>query len=108
VVLLPRGDTSFFIGANDIGAKTSYNFSALQSFGHGVHVGGGVLYSRLGVLGTYDRGRFGVEGRAYDLRRPTLDLYGNFNLNAWAKLFLGERDTTHPERRTTYGLQLQF
>jgi len=108
LILLPRGGTSFMTGANDIGAKTSWNFAAIQNFGHGIHLGGGVLYSRFGVLGSYDRRALGVEARAYDLRRPTIDLYGNFNVTPWAKLFLGQRDTTHNDRRTVYGLQLQF
>ena len=107
-VLLPRGGTSFLLGANDIGARTTWNFAAIQHIGRGFHVGGGILYSRLGVIGSYDRRAFGLEARAYDLRRPTLDLYGNFNLTTWAKMFLGQRDITHNDRRTTYGLQLQF
>lgn len=108
VVLLPKGDTSFMVGANDIGARTTYNLAALKAYGKYAHVGGGVLYSRLGVLGQVDAGHFGVEGRAYDLRRPTLDLYGNLNLVQWAKLFVGKRDITRPERRTVFGIQLQF
>ncbi|MDQ2871917.1 MAG: hypothetical protein M3R35_02175, partial [Candidatus Eremiobacteraeota bacterium] len=68
----------------------------------------GVLYSRFGLLGGYNAGRFGAEARAYDVRRPTLDVYGNLNLTRFAKLFLGQRDLTHPERRTVLGLQLQF
>ncbi|MBV9270706.1 MAG: MCE family protein [Candidatus Eremiobacteraeota bacterium] len=108
LLLLPRGGTSFVAGANDIGARTTWNFAAVQNFGHGVHAGGGVLYSRLGLIGTYDYRAFGIEARGYDLRRPTFDLYGNFNLTKWAKVFLGQRDTTHNDRRTVYGLQLQF
>lgn len=108
LLLLPKGSTSFMVGANDIGARTTYNLAALKAYGRYAHVGGGVLYSRLGVLGQVDAGHFGVEGRAYDLRRPTLDLYGNLNLVQWAKLFVGKRDITRPERRTVFGIQLQF
>lgn len=108
LLLLPLGGTSFMMGANDIGARTTYNFAALQTLRPGLRVGGGVLYSRAGLLASYDLGRFGVEGRAYDLRRPTFDVYGNLNIKTWAKAFLGERDLTRPERRTVLGLQLQF
>lgn len=108
LLLLPLGATSFMVGANDIGARTTYNFAALKTFRPGLRVGGGVLYSRAGILASYDAGRFGVEGRAYDLRRPTFDAYGNVNLTTWIKAFLGERDLTRPERRTVFGLQLQF
>lgn len=108
LLLLPKGTTTFMVGANDIGARTTYNVAALQHLSPSLRIGGGVLYSRLGVLAQYDTGRFGLEGRAYDLRRPTLDLYGNLNVVQWAKLFLGQRDVTRPDRRTVFGIQLQF
>ena len=108
LLLLPKGSTTFMLGANDIGARTTYNFAALSSFGNGIRAGGGVLYSRFGVLGQFNRGPLGLEGRLYDLRRPTLDGYLNFNVNPSATLFFGERDLTRAERRTTFGLQLQF
>ncbi len=108
LLLLPSGNTSFLVGANDLGAKTSFNFAGIGSFGKRARIGGGILYSRLGLLAQYNQGLFGLEGRAYDLRRPTLDLYGNFNLNKNMRLFLGQRDLSHPERRTVFGLELQF
>jgi len=107
LIALPHGSVSGMIGANDIGAKTTWNLAAMKNFGT-LRVGGGVLYSQLGVLGQYNAGRFGAETRVYDLRRPTFDIYGNFNVNEWAKLFLGQRDTTRADRRTVFGLQLQF
>lgn len=109
VIALPRGSTSLFAGANDIGSgTTSYNFAALGTFGNGVRIGGGVLYSRLGVLGSYTNGRLGVEGRAYDLRRPTFDAYGTVHATKNVELFGGERDAFRSARRTVFGLQLQF
>jgi phospholipid/cholesterol/gamma-HCH transport system substrate-binding protein len=105
--LLPRGGFSAMLGANDIGAKTTWNLAGIKNAGN-LHVGGGILYSQIGVLGAYDAGKIGAETRIYNLRRPTFDIYGNLNLMQWAKLFLGERDVTHPERRTVFGLQLQF
>lgn len=60
------------------------------------------------MLGSYDLGRFGAETRIYDLRRPTFDIYGNVNIAQWAKLFLGQRDATRSDRRTVFGLQLNF
>nr|MDQ2680209.1 hypothetical protein [Candidatus Eremiobacteraeota bacterium] len=108
LLLLPNGNTSFLVGANDLGGRTTLNFAGIGSFGKRARLGGGVLYSRLGLIGQYDQGAFGLEGRAYDLRRPTFDAYGNFNLNKNFKLFLGERDLSHPERRTVFGLQIQF
>ncbi|MHB8357175.1 MAG: hypothetical protein ACYDDQ_10870, partial [Vulcanimicrobiaceae bacterium] len=108
LVLLPHGRTSVIVGANDIGHHTTANFAAVRRAGRGLSFGGGILYSQLGVLGEYDAGRLGVEGRAYDLRRPTLDLYGNVKVTRWAKFFLGQRDITHADRRTVFGLQLQF
>jgi phospholipid/cholesterol/gamma-HCH transport system substrate-binding protein len=106
-VLLPSGPLGAMIGANDIGGKTTWNLIGLKNAAN-LHVGGGVLYSQLGGLASYDFGKIGAETRIYNLRRPTFDLYGNVNVAQWAKIFFGQRDVTHPERRTVYGLQLQF
>lgn len=109
LIALPRGMTNALIGANDIGSGiTSYNFAGMTSFGKDVKIGGGVLYSRLGVLGSLTKGRLTAEGRAYDLRHPTLDAYGRIKANDQFELFAGERDLTHSGRRTVFGLQLQF
>lgn len=108
LLLLPKGNSSLLVGANDLGAKATYNFAMLSNVGNGFRVGGGVLYSRLGVLGSYWRDRLGLEGRLYDLRRPTLDAYLNARVTPLSQLFFGVRDLTRAERRTVFGLQLQF
>jgi len=113
VVALPQARTSLLTGANDIGSDgtTSYNFSALQSIGPGntFRVGGGVLYSRLGMLAQYGPPTgFGLEARAYDLRHPTLDGYATLHAAPSFELFGGERDLLHSGRRTVFGLQLQY
>ena len=113
VIALPKGSTYLFAGANDIGARASYNFAAMARMGPNVRVGGGVLYSRLGARAVYSpeltRGLgFGLEGRIYDLRHPTADVYANFGLGQGLTLFGGERDMLHTGRRTTFGLQYQF
>lgn len=108
LVAFPHGPLNLTVGANDIGTHfTSYNFLLSQVHGP-LRYGGGVLYSRLGALASYNPGRLGVEGRAYDLRHPTFDVYGNLNIHPNASVFLGERDLTRPDRRTVFGLQLQF
>jgi ABC-type transporter Mla subunit MlaD len=112
-VLLPKGRTSLLTGANDIGSDgtSSYNFAALQSVGpsNALRLGGGVLYSRLGVLADYGASRgFGLEARAYDLRHPTIDGYATLHAAPGIELFGGERDVLHSGRRTVFGLQLQF
>jgi ABC-type transporter Mla subunit MlaD len=113
LVALPYGRTSLLLGANDIGSSgtSSYNFSALQTIGPGsaFRVGGGVLYSRLGLLAGYaPRTGVGLEARAYDLRHPTLDGYATLHAAPGIELFGGERDVLHSGRRTVFGLQLQF
>lgn len=113
LVALPRGRTSLLTGANDIGSAgtSSYNFAALQSIGPGnaFRVGGGVLYSRLGLLAGYaPRAGLGLEARAYDLRHPTIDGYATLHAAPGFELFGGERDVLHSGRRTVFGLQLQF
>ncbi|MGZ3547565.1 MAG: MlaD family protein [Vulcanimicrobiaceae bacterium] len=108
LVLLPRGATSLITGANNIGAITTYNFALRQNVPSGVYYGGGVLYSQFGLMGGYNGRHLGIEGLAYNLRLPEVDVYGNFRLTRGAKLFLGERDLNHVERRTVLGLQLSF
>jgi ABC-type transporter Mla subunit MlaD len=109
IIGLPRGRTSLLTGANDIGTRTTtWNLAVRQAMGHGVELGGGVLYSRLGVLGRYEPGPFSVEARLYDVRRPTFDAYGGFKLSPGIELFGGERDALRSGRRTVFGLQLQF
>jgi hypothetical protein len=106
-LFLPKGSVSGFAGANDVGGTTTWNFAGIRNFGS-VHVGGGVLYSKLGVLGSIDNGRVGAETRIYGLRNTSFDIYGNIDAATWAKLFLGERDVTHAARRPVFGLQLTF
>src|SRR6202035_4185584 len=113
VIALPKGSTSLFAGANDIGARASYNFAAMAGVAPGLRVGGGVLYSRLGARAIYSKElsqglSIGLEGRVYDPRHPTTDLYANFGLGSGLTLFGGERDALHSGRRTTFGLQYQF
>ena len=107
LLVLPHGSVSGMLGANDIGARTTWNAAAIKNAGN-LHVGGGILYSQIGALGWYDFGKIGAETRIYNLRRPTFDLYGNLNVLQWAKLFFGERDLTRSDRRSVFGLQLQF
>jgi len=111
LIALPKGDTYLFAGANDIGAKSSWNFAAMTKLRPGLSVGGGVLYSRLGARAVYSpalsRG-LGLEARVYDLRRPTTDAYANFKLGNGLTIFGGERDLLRDGRRTTFGLQYQF
>ncbi|MDQ2991526.1 MAG: hypothetical protein M3R30_01740, partial [Candidatus Eremiobacteraeota bacterium] len=75
---------------------------------HDARIGGGILYSRLGLIGQYKTKAFGFQGLIYDLRHPTLDLYGNLPIAPGFQLFFGQRDMTHVERRNVAGLQLTF
>jgi hypothetical protein len=94
VHLLPSGSTSFVFGANDLGAQTSYNFYGLSSMGP-LHFGGGILYSRLGLLARAESGHLGFETQ----------LYGKLILAPRLNLFGGQRDVLHPDRRTVFGLE---
>ena len=107
VLFLPLSSTSAMIGANDIGGKTSWNALLIKKFGC-AHLGGGVVYSQIGLTALCNQGKLGGETRIYDLRRPTFDVYGNYSIAPFAQLFLGERDSTRTDRRTVYGLQLNF
>jgi ABC-type transporter Mla subunit MlaD len=111
VIALPKGPTYLYAGANDIGAKSTYNFAAMAHVSPQLSVGGGVLYSRLGARAVYNPGLskvLGFEGRVYDLRHPTTDLYANANVFGGLTLFGGERDVFHTGRRTAFGLEYRF
>jgi ABC-type transporter Mla subunit MlaD len=107
-ILFPHGTTSVMFGANDIGHQTTWNLAALERVAPYVQVGGGVLYSRLGILSEIGANGNGLDARFYDARRPTLDLYGNVRIAPWADLFFGERAINQPERRTDYGIQFHY
>lgn len=108
LVLLPHGSTSVIVGANAIGTNTTWN-ALLQKNAGTLHLGAGVLYSQLGVLGQYAPVHgLGFETRIYGLNYPMIDLYGNLHLTPSAELFFGQRDVTHASRRNTFGFQYQF
>jgi ABC-type transporter Mla subunit MlaD len=113
VIAMPKGPTNVFTGANDIGSRTTWNFAAMTQLTPSFKLGGGVLYSRLGARAVYSpqltKGLgLGFEGRIYDLRHPTTDLYGNLRLDNGLTIFGGERDVFSSGRRTTFGLELHF
>ncbi len=108
LVVLPHGTTSVMFGANAIGNNTTWN-AVLEKNAGSFQIGGGVLYSQVGVLGQYaPLHGLGFEARVYDLTYPMIDLYGNLHLAPGTELFFGQRDITHASRRNTFGLQYQF
>jgi phospholipid/cholesterol/gamma-HCH transport system substrate-binding protein len=108
VVFLPHGSTSLIAGANSIGTKPTWN-ALLQENKGDFHFAGGVLYSQLGLTGSYaPLHGFGLETRVYNLTYPMMDLYGNIHIAPGAELFFGQRDLNHAARRNTIGLQYQF
>jgi hypothetical protein len=108
VVFLPHADYQLFAGVNDLSANQTWNFALRQRLAPGVFAGGGILYSRLGVMGLVSRGVFGVEGLAYDPRYGYVDAYLRLRATKNLDVFAGERDILHPQRRTTFGLQYRF
>jgi ABC-type transporter Mla subunit MlaD len=116
LILFPYGKTYLYTGVNNIGATTSpttVNFAAMERIAHGFELGGGVLYSRLGLRTLYTPSvsgyGLGLEGMLYDPRHPTLDGYINAKLGGTGlEIFGGERDITHPDRRTVFGIQHSF
>jgi ABC-type transporter Mla subunit MlaD len=104
IMFMPHSATNVLTGANDIGAQTTYNLLGEKALG-GFHVGGGMLYSRLGLLASGQSDHLGFETRFYDPRHPTLDAYGRVILTPHLELFGGQRDMLHTDRRTVFGLQ---
>lgn len=108
LVVLPHSNTSLMVGANAIGNNTTWN-AVLEKNANNFHLGAGVLYSQVGLLGQYaPMHGLGFETRIYDLTYPMVDLYGNIHFGPSAELFFGQRDVTHASRRNTFGFQFQF
>ncbi|MGH7727941.1 MAG: MlaD family protein [Vulcanimicrobiaceae bacterium] len=108
LLVLPHGSTGLILGADDIGSGTSTATALLVHRRAGFSYGGGVEYSRLGLVTTIAGRTFGFEGRAYDLRHPTFDGYLNAFIAPKFQLFGGERDLLHSSRRTVIGLQFEL
>src|SRR5581483_2333259 len=109
LVVLPHATTSFMVGANAIGNNTTWNAVLMKGTDSGLRIGGGVLYSQIGMLAQLNALKgFGVETRIYDLTYPMIDLYGNIRLGSSAEVFFGQRDVNHASRRNTFGFQYQF
>ncbi|MDH2910484.1 MAG: MlaD family protein [Candidatus Eremiobacteraeota bacterium] len=102
----PSAPTQFLLGANSLGSgTTTFDLAAVRRVGHGLYFGGGILYSRLGVLGRYSRGGLGFSTKLYDVARPMLDLSTKLRVAPGIKVFVGERDILHAQRRNVYGVE---
>jgi ABC-type transporter Mla subunit MlaD len=105
--ILPKGHTSLFTGVSDVGAYATGNFMLINRMG-AFRYGGGVEYSQPGVITSIAGRTFGLEGRFYDLRRPTVDTYLNVFAAPKLQVFGGGRDLTHSDRRAVFGLQFEL
>jgi len=106
LTFLPDAPTQFLLGANDLGTgSTTIDLAAVRRVAPGLYFGGGMLYSRLGVLGRYSRGALGFSTKLYDAARPMLDLKTKLRVAPGVKLFFGERDVLHAQRRNVYGVE---
>jgi len=108
VVVLPHADSQLYAGVNDLSGSQTWNLAMRQQVAPGVLLGGGILYSRLGVMGLISNKVFGFEGLAYDPRYGYVDGYFRLHATGNIDLFAGERDILHATRRTVYGLQYRF
>lgn len=108
VVINPHADSQLFTGVNDLSGNQTWNFALRERVAPHMLVGGGILYSRLGLMGIVSKGVFGFEALAYDPRYGYVDAYLRLHATHNLDLFAGERDIMHDTRRTTYGLQYRF
>ena len=112
MILLPQGSTSLYAGANNIGTgPTTWNFAVMNAFSPKLRVGGGVLYSNLGVRAIYrdplGHG-LGFDSELYGLQHPSYDQLVTYGLSKQIELFGGERDILHSGRRSTFGMLLRY
>ncbi|TAM85904.1 MCE family protein [bacterium] len=108
VWIRPHAATSAELGANDIGGYSTINAAIFRRLSPNLRLGGGVLYSRLGVAGSAEEGPLGLDALLYDLRHPTLDLYGRVRITNGVSGFAGERDLMSQDRRPVFGLELDW
>ncbi|MGA3038999.1 MAG: MlaD family protein [Vulcanimicrobiaceae bacterium] len=108
VVVLPHSESQLYAGVNDLSQNQTWNLAMRQQVAPGVLIGGGILYSRLGVMGLVSNKVFGFEGLAYDPRYGYVDGYFKLHATGNIDLFAGERDILHATRRTVYGLQYRL
>ena len=111
LVLLPGASTHVTVGANDLGYNTTYNF-LLDRGSKDLQLGGGVLYSKLGLdaLFTPFGSPIDVDARIFDPKHPTLDLYGDLRLSQRLQLFYGERGLMNSRLKKTpsFGFQIKY
>ncbi|TAM74343.1 MCE family protein [bacterium] len=108
VWIRPHAATSAELGANDIGGYATVNAAIFKRLSPTLRLGGGVLYSRLGVAGSVDARALGLDALLYDLRHPTLDVYGRLRVTKGISGFAGERDLMNQDRRPVFGLELDW
>ena len=101
-------ESQLYAGVNDLSENQTWNLAMRQQVAPGVLLGGGILYSRLGVMGLISNKVFGFEGLAYDPRYGYVDGYFKLHATGNIDLFAGERDILHAERRTVYGMQFRL
>lgn len=108
--VLPQAHTGLELGVNDIGTTYGTTTANALLINRSTHFsyGGGVEYSRLGVMASLAGPTVGLETHAYDLRHPTIDQYLNVFALPKAQVFVGERDILHASRRSVLGLQFEF
>ena len=106
--LLPANSTSLLVGVNDLGGQSTVTAAVLRRYGNTLRYGGGVLYSRLGVLASYGKRGNALDAYLYDPRYPTLDAYAKLKIAPALRLFFGERSLTRKSRRIVYGIETGF
>ena len=111
IVVLPGAKTHFTVGANDLGYSTTYNF-LLDKNSNNLQLGGGVLYSKLGVAALFRPfgGPVGIDARLYDPKHPTFDLYGDLRLSERLQLFYGQRNIWNngSSSAPAFGIQVRY
>ncbi len=103
--LLPSDRWSLTVGANDLGHATTWNAFVLRKAAPDLHWGGGLLYSRLGIVGSLGSRDLRLDADLYDPRLPLLDVRGSARLAPGVRAFVGQRAINRSVRRTVYGLE---
>jgi hypothetical protein len=109
--LFPESQTHLFVGANDLGYRTTYNAMLVRRASPDLSWGGGVLYSNIGLAALFRPfgGPVGLDARLYDPKHPTFDLYGDLRIARQLQLFYGERSIWGTSAKLpSFGLQVDY
>jgi ABC-type transporter Mla subunit MlaD len=96
----------FRLGLANIGDGTDLTLQSGRYIGKNAALRYGIYRSKLGAGAQYQKGRFGLEGNAWDLNRRSYNVYGGFEMTPQVELLVG-REHIGNVRSNSIGVRLR-